>query len=235
MLSFKGIFKYLIYTFIAAWMFFLGVIVGRGTSPVTFDTREFQKRLETIANEFGGKKDNSKKMDLKFYDVLDRPVQEEIVLSKIKPLEIMPAKEMSAKEIFNIEITAKETLVTPDIVPLKTSRKKLTFKKMTDKKVTDKKVTEKAKADIGAGDPPKIIQGQYTIQIAAYKEFIAAVSQMALLDEKGFSSYREKGEKNGVTWYRVRIGSFSSLDEAEKIKEKLKKANIKAQIVKKGS
>jgi len=222
MIPFKGIFKYLVYTFIAVWMFFLGIIVGRGTSPVSFDTREFQKRLEIIANEFGGEKDTSKKMDLKFYDILDRPAPEESVLSKIKPLEIIPKKEMSEKEIFNKEITDKETLVTPDIDRLKTSRKKLTFKKKT----------EKSKPDIVEEVPPKTQQGQYTIQIAAYKEFKDAVSQMARLDEKGFSSYREKSEKNGVTWYRVRMGSFSSLDEAEKMKEKLNKANIKAQIIK---
>ncbi len=200
----------------------MGIIVGRGTSPVSFDTREFQKRLEIIANEFGGEKDTSKKMDLKFYDILDRPAPEESVLSKIKPLEIIPKKEMSEKEIFNKEITDKETLVTPDIDRLKTSRKKLTFKKKT----------EKSKPEIVAEVPPKTQQGQYTIQIAAYKEFKDAVSHMARLDKKGFSSYREKSEKNGVTWYRVRMGSFSSLDEAEKMKEKLNKANIKVQIIK---
>ena len=209
----------------------MGIIVGRGTSPVSFDTREFQKRLEIIANEFGGEKDTSKKMDLKFYDVLDRPVPEESVLSEIKALEIMPAEEMPVKEVPVKEVPNQEeilkigTLATPDMVPLKTSRKRLTFKKMT----------VKAKADIGESDSPKINQGQYTIQIAAYKEFKDAVSQMALLDEKGFSSYREKVKKNGIAWYRVRTGSFSSVDEAEKMKEKLNKTNINAQIVKKGS
>ncbi|MCK5836987.1 MAG: hypothetical protein KAH09_06940 [Desulfobacula sp.] len=50
MISFKRILKYLIYTFIAGWMFLLGIMVGRGTSPVTFDTQKFQKRLEAIAS-----------------------------------------------------------------------------------------------------------------------------------------------------------------------------------------
>ena len=59
-------------------MFFLGIMVGRGTSPVTFDTQKFQKRLETIASEFGEKKDTPEKVDLKFYDVLDQPAPENI-------------------------------------------------------------------------------------------------------------------------------------------------------------
>lgn len=205
----------------------MGIMVGRGTSPVTFDTHEFQKRLEIIANEFGEKKEVPQKMDLKFYDVLDRPVLEESMLSKNKPLEIMPKKETSETELPETELPEKEKLekqtsVTPDILPPKISRKKLTFKKMT----------QNVPADIGANEPLKTDKGIYTIQIAAYKEFKDAISQMVLLDEKGFSSYREKGEKNGVAFYRVRMGSFANWEEAEKMKEKLNKAGIKAQIIK---
>jgi len=196
----------------------LGIMVGRGTSPVTFDTQGFQKRLEAIANEFVEKKDNPQKMDLEFYDALDSPVQEESALSKNNPLEIMPEKEIPVKEKLE-----KENLLTPDMIPLKKSRKKLTFKK----------ITQKAKTDIGANDIPKIKQGKYTIQIAAYKEFKDAITQMALLEEKGFSSYRVKGGKDGAAWYRVRIGSFASRDEAQKIIEKLNIARIKAQVVEK--
>ena len=217
----------------------MGIMVGRGTSPVTFDTHEFQKRLEIIANEFGEKKDVPQKVDLKFYDVLNRPVLEESVLSKNKPLEIMPKKEISETELPESELPEtetelpetelpetetleKQTSVTPDILLPKISRKKLTFKKMT----------QKVPADIGANEPLKTDKGIYTIQIAAYKEFKDAISQMVLLDEKGFYSYREKGEKNGVAFYRVRTGSFANWEEAEKMKEKLNKAGIKAQIIK---
>ncbi len=212
----------------------MGIMVGRGNSPVTFDTQGFQKRLETIANEFGEKKDIPKKMDLKFYDALDSPVQEESVLSKKKPLEIMPKKEIPVKEIFvketlEKEILEKETRVVSDILPLKKSRKKLTFKKMTLKAKTDIEANGIPKIKL-----PKIKQGKYTIQIAAYKEFKDAITQMARLEEKGFSSYRVKGGKDGATWYRVRIGSFASWDEAQKIIEKLNSAGIKAQIVEKG-
>jgi hypothetical protein len=34
--------------FISAWMFFLGVIVGRGTSPVTFDINELEKKIAEL-------------------------------------------------------------------------------------------------------------------------------------------------------------------------------------------
>ncbi|HGY12026.1 MAG TPA: hypothetical protein ENK36_06655, partial [Desulfobacterales bacterium] len=74
---FKGLLKYSLYIFVAAWMFFLGIIVGRGNSPVKFDTQEFQKRLEIIAHDFGAQKKIPDKIDLKFYDVLEKPELEE--------------------------------------------------------------------------------------------------------------------------------------------------------------
>jgi len=79
MLSFKGIFKSLTYVFVAGWMFFLGILVGRGTAPVTFDTQEFQKRLEIIAQEFGKREKPETKIDLEFYDALTQPVQTEVL------------------------------------------------------------------------------------------------------------------------------------------------------------
>jgi len=196
MISFKGILKYSIYIFIAAWMFVLGIMVGRGSSPVEFDTHKFQKRLEIIAREFG-KKETNKKVELKFYDVLDRPVQEEAGPPEKNPLEIIPKK---------------EPILIADTIPVKISRKRLTYKQKTDKKNQN---------------------GKYTIQIAAYKEFKEAVSQMAILEKKGFSSYRIKGKKDGQTWYRVRTGSFLSYAQAKKFKEKLKKAKINSMIIKK--
>ncbi|WP_054700325.1 hypothetical protein [Desulfosarcina cetonica] len=37
--------RYLLVFFLAAWMFVLGVLVGRGTAPVTFDIRALEKEL----------------------------------------------------------------------------------------------------------------------------------------------------------------------------------------------
>ena len=230
MISFKGILKYSIYIFIAGWMFVLGIMVGRGSSPVEFDTQKFQKRLETIAREFG-KKETKKKIDLKFYDVLDRPVPEETGALTKNSLEIIPKKE--------------PVLIT-DTFSNKTSRKKLTLNQKAGKPKTndvtsarEKKkavVVKKTRATVqtpAKSTDKKVQKGKYTIQIAAYKAFKDAVSQMATLEKKGFSSYRVKGKKDGQTWYRVRTGSFASYADAKKIKEKLKKAKINSMIIKK--
>lgn len=239
MVSFKGILKYLIYVFIAGWMFLLGIMVGRGTSPVTFDTQKFQKRLEVIASDFGKKEGTQKEMDLKFYNVLDHPVAEEGLPSPKKNVEIIPKK---------------ETTVTLDKIPLKISLKEKTYKKKRPRVKPDIKMGQsenskglkppdvKSKSTVAKkNNPPLQVKdkkgqnGRYTLQIAAYKAFKDAVSQMAILEKKGFDSYRVKGEKDGTIWYRVRAGSFATYEDAKQFKEKLKKARINSIILKKDS
>lgn len=204
-------------------MFFLGIIVGRGNSPVQFDTQKFQKRLETIAHDFGAKKKIPDKIDLKFYDVLDRPELEEDASNN---------KSKAKGEI--VEILPKKEVVT-DSTLMKTSKKKETFKK-GEIKVQGKNRPE-VKKNLEKRDkkkiiPQKIPQGNYTVQIAAYKDFKDAVTEMAILEKKGISSYRVKGSKNGVTWYRVRSGSFANFDEATEFKKKLDKIKINSMIIK---
>lgn len=209
MVSLKGILKYAIYIFIAGWMFFLGIMVGRGTSPVTFDTEKFQKRLETIAGEFGKRKKIQKKIDLKFYDILDRPAPDKI-----------PA--MFPSQGGNIVSVQKKN-------PVKINDS--TASTDISEKKSKKNVTQK-KAD-GPVVKTKSTMGKYTIQIAAYKDFKDTVTHMADLEKKGFNSYREIGKKNGVTWYRIKIGSFSNYNDAKVFKQKLDKAKIKSFIIKK--
>lgn len=232
---FKGILRYFLYIGIAGWMFFLGIMVGRGSSPVKFDTQKFQKRLETIAGEFGKKKGVREKINLKFYDVLDRPVAEENMPSPKKTLEIVPKKETTAT----------------DKIPLKTSRKKQTFKPQGNTVKTDRKTADNSKSkgtmsaevktkpirlkktgEPGRSTDNKAPKGAYTIQMAAFKNVKDAVAQMAVFRKKGFHSYRVTGEKNGVAWHRIRTGSFTTYDAAKKFKEKLNKAKINSIIIK---
>ncbi|MDP7417006.1 MAG: hypothetical protein QF888_03315, partial [Desulfobacterales bacterium] len=37
--------------FVAAWMFFLGILVGRGTAPVKFNIEKLQKKLAALKAE----------------------------------------------------------------------------------------------------------------------------------------------------------------------------------------
>ncbi len=65
----KAILKYSTYGVIGGWMFFLGVMVGRGHSPVTFDTRGFQERLAAIARQSQQPVPQAEDGELRVYDV----------------------------------------------------------------------------------------------------------------------------------------------------------------------
>ena len=251
MISFKGILKYLIYIFIAGWMFLLGIVVGRGTSPVKFDTIKFQERLESIAKEYGKEKDqvSQKKMNLEFFGALNHPIPTEGMPSLKKRKEIIPKKE-------------DQVPIVKEGIPVKTSLKKTTFKKQETKSDSGNVVKQNFKESKVPGSasgpasgpavtkivPPKKMttakpvdtaekqvkeKSIYTIQIAAYKNFKDAVTHMAQLEKKGFTSYRVKTTIKGETWYRIRTGSFSTFAQAKLFIEKLKQARIKAMIIKK--
>ncbi len=206
--------KYLIYIFIAGWMFLLGIVVGRGTSPVTFDTRKFQQRLEMIANKHNEEKQPaSREMDLEFFNALDHPIPVEGSKQSKKTQELVPKKE--------------DHLPGADMpIPVKISLKEQTYKKQgrqnepAVKKVSEKNVSE---------------AGRYTLQIAAYKNVQDAAAHVAALEKKGYAPYRVTTLLNKETWYRIRLGRYENYDAALTAKEKLKKDRIQAMIIKKDS
>ena len=163
---------------------------------------------------------------------------------------IVTGKKNTPNEIIPKKETGRLVIQVPRMegVPVKTSRKAATLNKAAagkplfeDKgsakppaKASLAKILVKKEKQGPATDAAALAaQGRYTIQVAAYKSFTDAVTQMALLEKKGFASYRTLGKKKGVTWYRVRVGSFATRKAASLYAEKLKHAKIEAMIIKK--
>lgn len=246
--SAKAGIKYLAFLLIMAWVFFLGILVGRGTAPVKFNTKPFQKRLADIKQQYDeqfGQKDILDETDLNFYKALEKPVPESDKVVQ-KEGEIIPGK-----------VSMEDTLAPerkPEQVPLKVGLKRSTAGKRNADVVLPQTVVEKppqapapekrrqnnggsavkngekdAAIPDETGDPGAI----YTVQIAAFKDFREALSQMADLDEKGFSSYRTKTVQGGVTWYRVRCGTFKNFKDAGKYLKRLKADGIDGMIIQK--
>lgn len=246
----KGLLKYSFIFIVAAWMFFLGILVGRGTSPVTFDTGDFQARLETIADNFASQQKTPEKIELKFYDVLDRPDTEPVLLSNKESRKSMTGSKNKADISRKTkDIKAKEPPPARSIpekeppknaLPLKLSLKKQTRKKASVQVVKKESRSLEKKAVQGSGlkkEPNATAENipskkKYTVQIAAFQDFKDAVSHMAALEKKGVSSYRVKAMKDGKIWYRVRAGAFETFEAAAAFKKKLEHAKIKALIIK---
>ncbi|HCY84377.1 MAG TPA: SPOR domain-containing protein [Desulfobacteraceae bacterium] len=236
----KVIIKYGLYLFIGVWMFTLGVMVGRGTSPVTFDTESFQARLSNIAREFGRGDTPETPVDLDFYDALNNPVRHEVKGRTTQGAEIVPA----TPKLSEAKPEASQTMAE---VPVKTSKKQETFnravvsakrKKTETKAKTVAPPVKKAVAEKPAKKPSDVSTKQsgdagYTIQVAAYKDKKDAITQMARLEKKGFAAYRVQAKTNQGVWYRVRTGAFADYASAAAGLKKLKQAKIDGMIIKK--
>ncbi len=120
----KGILRFGIYFFIGIWMFALGVIVGRGNSPVTFDTDSFQVRLAAIVQEFEESAKEEEKVDLQFYNVLNNPVRHEVSGKRGKPGEA-PGEIVPKKEVFSQDSPGAGK---DSSIGIKTSKKYATLK-----------------------------------------------------------------------------------------------------------
>jgi len=206
----KGLTLWICLTFFAcAWMFVLGIFVGRGTVPVKFDMEKLEKELAALKEAVIKKQFDRYKLDsntednktkMGFYEALKNTGEEErlkadIPQNKPKPL---PKKTVS---------TAKKPTVSKKTVTVRKTKTASSIKSAKDDK-------------------------NFTIQVAALKDSKMADMMVAKLKKKGYPAYRSIGKIPGKgIFYRIRIGSFKNRAKAGIIFNRLKKENIKAIIV----
>ena len=199
--------------FVAAWMFALGIFVGRKTVPVAFDIDKLQKELAALKQDSIEKQRSQAKIDsdtangetdLGFYDELKdsrninkrKPVA---VKPKIKPL---PAKTLKRTKKKVVKVQTAKTSKTPQKEKVKSPEKK--------------KKGEK----------------NLTIQAASLKDPNDADRMVAKLKKKGYAAYKVIGviPDQGI-WFRVRVGYYEDSAEAADTIKQLKKDGIDAFLV----
>ena len=209
--------------FVSAWMFGIGVLVGRGTSPLKIDINELQKKLQIARNELKKKEppliakesDSAKdKPELEFYESLKKNGVDAEIPEVPPPLIKKPITPAVPKTpVISKKVSKKRLTKTRG----KVARKATTFQK---------KPAEKSK--------PRPAAKPYTIQVAAFKSDRDADNLVVELKQKGFSAYRAIGKVPGKgIWYRVRVGDFKNKAEARSTIVKLKTAGKKSILVKK--
>jgi cell division protein FtsN len=218
----RAIFGWLAVIFlVCAWMFIIGVLVGRGTAPIKFDIAKLQKKLEASKGNLenqnqgltqegtGFLKDKTK---LDFYEVLpqnreDTKIDGKVLTPKVKEkIEPLPKKKSSA----NITASKPKKKKSQKSEPVKPRKSQQSTKKSNTK--TSGKT--------------------YTIQAASVKLVSDADRLVASLKKKGYPAYRAIGKIPGKgIWYRVRIGEYSSRADAGRMLQKLKKEGMKPIVV----
>ena len=203
-------------------VFGLGVIIGKGLGGP--DTNTVQKSYDIEAPE------------------VEYGASDEIASEKIAPLE-MESKEVILDEDVLDEATADTNSTeshskdTPQIeAPLQTpqpekkaDKSEADSKEMVKEKESPKVVVEKTPPTKQDTPPdkstmPKIDpSGRYTVQIGAFQYQTEANKLMNSLKSNGYPAFIKQVETpDNKTWYRVRVGTFSTKSEALNYGDKLK-------------
>jgi len=213
--------------FVCAWMFVIGVLVGRDTAPIKFDIAGIQKKLEAamkdleneersrIQGNSGITKDKTK---LDFYEALtdnheDTRLDNKKLSSSIsKKAEPLPAKKP------------------PRSIDNKADRKIIEKKPPPGKKPTQP--PQKPSSASKSKSRPSV--KTYTIQAASVKKARDADRLVAELKKTGFHAYRAIGKVPGKgIWYRVRVGEYQSKASARRTLNKLKKTGLNPIMIEK--
>jgi cell division protein FtsN len=205
--------------FVCAWMFVLGVLVGRGTAPLKFDLAALQKKItapQKAPNEKQNKEQPQKdavtvkdKTKLDFYEALKQDKEDTKVSVRPEP------KETERKAATSTEKAA---------APVKSANKSKPAASLQPKAPGDDKVAAVAKTNTSGPT--------YTIQAAAVRNAEDADRLIAKLKKRGYPAYRSIGRIEGKgVWFRVRIGSYKSKSEARRTLDKLKKEGHKPILV----
>lgn len=196
--------RYLLIFFVAAWMFVLGVLVGRGTAPVHFDIQALQKELAALRDATLKKereavekaiRGEDEKAPLEFYEALKKDGTDTAVQI---PLPAVPTAEPPAGE----------KTVEPVQPPHKPRADVMAKKSIAPDRPS-------------AGPPPSaspVTAGTtagLTIQVASLKDGTAAERIVANLKKDGYPAYLSRiviPEKG--LWFRVRVGRYQDREQA---------------------
>ena len=198
--------RHLLMFFVAAWMFILGVLVGRGTAPVTFDTQALQKELAALRDE---------KM-AKDRETVERAIRGE---DEKAPLEFYEKLKKDAPDT-SLPLAAVKRPAASDAAPAAHAQ---TPPHKARAVLMAKSPHVAVKAPAAAKPPPAAAEkrqaapadGNLTIQVAALKDPDAAERIVANLKQQGYPAYLSRVVVAGDgLWFRVRVGRYRDQDQA---------------------
>ncbi len=203
--------------FVSAWMFILGLLVGRGTAPVAVTIEKWKtelserkaRMLRESEHSTGSQTmdENSPKPDLGFYEEL---------------------KKTSPRKKYSVDM--------PPAEPKKTPTEAVAQPKPRDPPAVASKPQPEPKprsaAEPAEARPADGATNRFTVQVAALKEAKGAQRMVDELRSKGYPAYQVRSvSANQAAWFRVRVGAFKDRTDAEKVLQKLKKIKINGLIV----
>ena len=199
--------------FVSAWMFILGILVGRGTAPVQFD-------IEKLQNELAALKEDVVQEELERFKIDSNAADNKTEMNFYEELKVT-----KDEDSLNIETPEQKKEPLPENTVSEPKKIGPSEEALSVKAHQESKPETISKTDI--------TNKNLTIQVASFKDPNVADNMVAELKEKGYPAYRSLGKIPGKgIWYRVRIGYFSSKSEAGSMLKMLKKDRLNAILVK---
>lgn len=226
-------------------MFFTGVMVGRGTAPVQFETDPLQKKLAALLH---GRPDSRRpeKTKFDFYETLKHPValdesmlQEEPEENKGVPSAVGADAGAGSPDGGGVDDAATVAAMPEGVIPEKKAMKTLS-RRVVVKKTAPPRMPEIAgtlsalnstRKVVSNGRPERVSPQLYTIQVSSFRQLADAIQRMETLKVKGVVPHRALADVGGKLWHRVRVGKFSDNEAAEMALERLEAKGIYGIIV----
>jgi cell division septation protein DedD len=218
---FKQFGKWILAFFYSVWIFVLGILVGRETTPVKFDMKDIGKELAALKASVMREEERRSVTDQKFFH--EKPPEfdfhEELKNSRSDiGLKVTIAEQPADSESAASESGNEAGDPASQQTPLKAKKE--------DSPKESEALSEQPESDkAGGADEPG---NSITIQIASFKDLKDAERMVSELKEKGYGNtyvavgqIAEKGR-----FYRVRAGFFKSRDEGRGMLNSLKKENL---------
>ena len=135
-----------------------------------------------------------------------------------------PMPEMAEQSDTSVTEAGSEVTETESEMEEKSAKAPAPAPKPRKSTTTTKKKQETSQTSDRADLIPKV-PGRYTVQVSSWKTFNKAETVANLIKEIGYDAYvqRAKFPDTGKTWYRVRVGSFTSYEAAKTLRNKLAK------------
>lgn len=214
--------RYLLVFFVAVWMFVLGILVGRGTAPVTFDTRALQQELADLRNA----------MMQKEQEAVEKAIRGEGEQAPLEFYEALKTEESDTAVVMPVPHAAP-TVPSPDPSDIAEEKKSPHKKRaaLMPKQGTVAKSPTSVKP--WKEQVPPTATGKLTIQVASMKDGAAAERIVANLKKEGYPAFLARSVIPGKgLWFRVRVGSYTSREQAAADIERLTREGEKTMLVK---
>jgi DedD protein len=192
------------FTITSLIIFFLGIVVGRGIEERKMARPEeplIKIPVNPSAQGSGAGPAGQAKEELTFYDTLAKSSKSESSLEE-KVSEPKPPEKAAKSERKEVKAKGREASPPVSLKPEEAPREKSNAVQLSNS------VEESGKA--------------WYVQVNAFPDEKSGKVSVDRLKNKGYNAYLTEARNNGKLWYRVRVGEFSSREEAERIADILK-------------